>query len=489
MNQRAARLLATTSRRQALLSVGVLAAGVVWLITIAPAPVALAVGVALAAAWCVWLQGHPEPPQQTDGSSLVGPAAAEDDTADQRSRTAKALISLAVAAASLTVPTKSAYAQGTAGASTPSSSLADPQTAAVAQPDLNPWRSVKFGATFEGFYEYNWNRPPDRTLVLRAYDTRSNTFSIQQAVLVVDAAPDVDAKRRYGLRLDLQFGQATETVQGNPANEPRPDAYRNVWQAYGTYLFPVGSHGLQADFGKFASMLRYETNYAKDNQAFSRAYLFNFLPFYHSGLRLTLPVNDKVSVLYMLTNGVQQTEDFNDFKSNHVAAIVKPASTVTWTINYYFGQEPSDGGEPGGPDGVFRVFDTYITVTPTSALALGVDANYVTNELNREDPSLSLQGLGTYARYQLTSAGAVGLRYERLDDQGLFGGLDQVLQETTVTGEYKLADGFLIRAEYRRDWSNKAFFPGPLGGSDLRAHQNTLLIGGIWWIGNKTGAW
>ena len=99
--------------------------------------------------------------------------------------------------------------------------------------------------------------------------------------------------------------------------------YRNIWQAYGTYVFPVGN-GLQADFGKFASILGYETNYAKDNNQFSRAYLFNFLPFYHSGLRLSLPVNDKVTLMYMLTNGIQQTEDFNNFKSNHVTAIVKP---------------------------------------------------------------------------------------------------------------------------------------------------------------------
>ena len=99
--------------------------------------------------------------------------------------------------------------------------------------------------------------------------------------------------------------------------------YRHVWQAYGTYVFPVG-RGLQTDFGKFASNLGYETNYAKDNNQFSRAYLFNFLPFYHSGLRLSLPVNDKVTVMYMLTNGIQQTEDFNDFKSNHFTAIVKP---------------------------------------------------------------------------------------------------------------------------------------------------------------------
>jgi hypothetical protein len=372
-----------------------------------------------------------------------------------------------------------------APASTDAPALEQAQTSA---PETSFLKSVKFGVTFEGYYEYNWNRPPDRSLVLRAYDVRGNTFGIQQAALVVDGAPDIDAGRRYGLRLDLQFGQATDTVQGSSANEPRPNVYRHVWQAYGTYVFPVGN-GLQTDFGKFASMLGYETNYAKDNQAFSRAYLFNFLPFYHSGLRVTLPVNDKVSLLYMLTNGIQQTEEFNDFKSNHVAAIVKPTSMVTWTVNYYFGQEQADNGEPGGPDGFFRVFDTYVTVTPTSALALGLDANYVTNEVNSGDPSLSLQGIGTYARYQVTPASAVGVRYERLDDEGLFGGIDQVLHEATVTAEYKLADGFIVRGEFRRDWSSESFFPGSLGAGDLRGHQNTALIGGIWVIGNKTGTW
>jgi hypothetical protein len=348
---------------------------------------------------------------------------------------------------------------------------------------------IKFGATFEGYYEYNWNRPPDRTLLLRAYDTRSNTFGIQQAALVLDAAPDLQAGRRYGARLDLQFGQATETVQGSPANEPRPDVYRHVWQAYGTYVVPVGPGGLQMDFGKFASMLGYETNYAKDNQAFSRAYLFNSLPFYHMGLRLTLPVNDKVSLLYMLTNGVQQTEEFNDFKSSHVAAILKPVPTVTWTVNYYFGQEQPDGGKPGGPDGYFRVFDTYATVTPIPALSVGVDTNYVTNAVTRGDTPLSQQAVGLYARYQATRVLAAGIRYERLRDEGLFGGIDQVLQEATLTGEAKLAEGFILRVEFRGDWSNERYFPGPGGEGDLRRHQNTALVGGIWVIGNKAGPW
>lgn len=369
----------------------------------------------------------------------------------------------------------------------------DSQPASSAPPSSGPFEHVVFGVGLEGFYQYNWNEPYDRVNLLRAYDTRSNVFGIQQANIVVESAPRLEDGRRFGARIDLQFGQATETVQGSAANEPRPDVYRHVWQAYGTYVFPVG-RGLQADFGKFGSILGYETNYAKDNNHFSRAYLFNFLPFYHSGLRLSLPIGNKVTAMYMLTNGVQQTEDFNNFKSNHFAAIVKPSAKVTWTANYYFGQEQPDPSiEPGQvtpntPDGFFRVIDTYVAYTATPSLSFGADINYTTNEVRKADSPLALQGTAVYARYQLTPPVALAIRYERLDDEGLFGGIEQALGEVTATLEYKFADGFLMRGEYRRDWSSQPFFTSARRG-DLRDHQNTALIGLVWWFGNKQGAW
>lgn len=371
-------------------------------------------------------------------------------------------------------------------------------TAPVPREPSNPFEHVLFGVGFEGFYQYNWNTPYDRVNLLRAYDTRANEFGIQQANVIVESAPAVDKGRRFGARLDLQFGQATETVQGGAANEPRPDVYRHIWQAYGTYLFPVG-RGLQTDFGKFASNLGNETNYAKDNNQFSRAYLFNFLPFYHSGLRVSLPMNDEVTVMYMLTNGVQQTEDFNNFKSSHFAAIVKPTGRVAWTTSYYFGQEqPSthasdpqgaaDVRSGQGPDGFFKVIDSYVAYTATPKLSFGLDVNYVTNQVQKADPETSLQGTGVYARFQTSSPTALSLRYERLDDEGLFGGIEQVLQEVTLTLEHKFADGFLLRGEFRRDWSNERFFTSDRPG-DLRTEQNTALVGLVWWFGNKQGAW
>lgn len=84
----------------------------------------------------------------------------------------------------------------------------------------------------------------------------------------------VEAGKRFGGRIDLQLGQATETLQGSSANELNPQVWRNLFQAYGSYLAPVGT-GLHVDFGKFASSLGVEGNYTKDQINYSRSYLFN----------------------------------------------------------------------------------------------------------------------------------------------------------------------------------------------------------------------
>ena len=80
------------------------------------------------------------------------------------------------------------------------------------------------------------------------------------------------------------------------------------------------------------------------------------------------------------------------------------------------------------------------------------------------------------------------LRSEHLDDEGLFGGIAQRLQEVTLTYEHRLADGFFVRGEYRRDWSNEPFFTGRTPEGSRRT-QDTFTAGLVWWFGNKPGTW
>lgn len=378
---------------------------------------------------------------------------------------------------------------------------------------LNFWRDTTVNVVIDGYYGYNFNCPLGGINLLRAYDVLSNTFSLNQAGVVFEHAPKVEERRRFGARLDLMFGQATETLQGSAVNEPRPQVFRHVWQAYGSYIAPLGN-GLAVDFGKFASALGYETNYTKDNFNYSRSYWFAILPFYHFGFRASYPINDKLTATYWLVNGINQNEDFNDWKSQAVLLTFKPTSRITAQANYYSGREgrvrtsilnptfPPLPTQPGlspnqiqpAPNGRIHILDAYATFNVTDRLTFALQGDYVINRAFDNSPPSGINGGVAYARYQFSPGFALAGRFEyvgdNLSDDGvsLFTGLDQDLKEFTVTAEYKFAEGFLMRGEYRRDWSNQPFFLTATPGV-LKKEQNTATLGLVWWFGRKKGAW
>ena len=373
---------------------------------------------------------------------------------------------------------------------------------------LDFFEGTTFNVGLDGYYGYNFNHPIGRVNLLRAYDVSSNSFSLNQANFIIERAADPSAGRRFGARVDFQYGQATETLQGSAVNELRPQVYRPLFQAYGTYVFPVGS-GLTLDFGKWASALGFENNYTKDQINYSRSYYFNFLPFYHMGFRASYNFTPRFSFTYMLTNGAQQTEDFNGFKSQHFSFVLKPTNTIAWTINYYFGQEQRDvnailnPGLPAGPtqpglpiskiipapDGREHIFDTYISWSTTQKLTLGAEADYFINRLFSHSAPVHVDGGAAYIRYQLTPKFALAGRGEYLSDRGgAFSGVTQALKETTATAEYKFAEGFLARMEWRRDFSNHPFFLTDVA-NVLKKQQNTATLGLVWWFGQKHGSW
>jgi putative OmpL-like beta-barrel porin-2 len=372
-------------------------------------------------------------------------------------------------------------------------------------------RGLTINALLDTYYEYNTNSPIGRVNTVRAYDVSSNSFSLSQADVVLESAPDLSSDKRFGARIDLQFGQATAATQGNPANELRPDLYRNVYQAYGTYIFPVGQ-GLTVDFGKWASSLGIEGNYTKDQLNYSRSFWFDYLPFYHSGLRAKYTVNDVLAVNLWITNGTQQTEAFNNYKDQLLGVVLTPTPAITWTINHYQGQEhpdvvylqnptaaqlsllPNQQGTailpiPNAPDGKLQISDTYLSWQVTKSLILEAEADYVQERLYSYSTPQRVEGGALYAGYQISPQFAVAMRAEYLADiGGLFSDTTQYLKEGTVTFDYRPVDGFLLRGEFRRDESNQHYFLGNTLGV-LQLAQPTIGFGVVWWFGQKEGSW
>lgn len=394
----------------------------------------------------------------------------------------------------------------------PVSGASQPVAASSETKSNDPWHGTTLNVGLDTYYANNFNNPVGRVNLLRAYDVLSNEFSLNQASVVIEHAPNVTEGSRWGGRLDLQFGQATDTLQGNPANEPRPDIYRNIFQVYGTYIVPVGK-GWDVDFGKWASSLGIEGNYTKDQINYSRALWFNFLPFYHMGARVAIPVNDRFTINYWIVNGTNQVEATNGFKDQLFGFVAKPVKNVTWTMNYYLGQEHPDrlvsaacGSvpvQPGlcfsaispAPNGKTNIFDSYATWQPNSKLTLAIEGDYFITRLwanaapGESSAPSHVDGGAAYVQYQVTPKIALGTRAEYMSDRGgVFSGITQALKENTVTFDYKLADNFLMRYEWRRDFSNQPSFLTDRQGV-LSKDQNTATLGLVWWWGGKQGSW
>ena len=245
---------------------------------------------------------------------------------------------------------------------------------------------------------------------------------------------------------------------------------------------------------------------------YSRSYYFNYLPYYHMGLQAHYSLNPKVTANYWLVNGTQQTEDVNGFKDQLFGLTLQPTKALSWTINYYLGQEHPDTTaasnctaplQPGlcvvplspAPDGKLHIIDSYATWQASPKLTLAGEGDYVierewANAAPGESSAPShLDGGVAYAQYQIIPRGALAARAEYLSDRGgLFSNQTQALKEVTGTYKYSLSDNFDTFLEYRRDWSNRPYFftsnPAVLSGN-----QNTATLGIVWWYGGKQGSW
>jgi len=341
-------------------------------------------------------------------------------------------------------------------------------TAPVAPPvwSVGP---IGFSGLVDGYYNLNINHPESRTNQLRNFDVMANQFSLNMAKLVMEHAADP-----VGFRVDLGFGKAFDIVNGT---ESSPAAFRNIEQAYVSYK-PTSLKGLQMDFGKHVTMAGAEVIETSSNWNYSRSLLFAWaIPYYHMGLRTSMPVGKHFTAGLHLVNGWNNAEDNNTGKTIGLSGAVA-AGPVTWSNNYYAGPEKSNTNQ-----GWRHLYDTTILVSCSKASAyLNFDYGLDKNPGARGN---AWYGVAGAAQFAVTDHIGFSPRLEWFKDRdGFSTGTVQTLKEFTLTGEYKFAWGLLSRLEYRRDWSDQPFFEkgATLGGSKT---QTTLLAGLVAYFGPK----
>lgn len=368
-----------------------------------------------------------------------------------------------------------------AGAQTPATDTTPtPAPAPAAAPAAAPvWSvgSIDFSGYIDGYYSYNANRPGQNSAFgqvnqLYNFDDQTDQFNLEAAKLTLNHDADP-----IGAHVDLLFGRT------NTFLHPVGDTSDNyIEQAYVSVKPPKGK-GFELDAGQFVTSAGQEVIETMSNWSYSHGILFGYaIPYYHFGLRTTMPVTKAWTAGFQLVNGWNNVTDNNGgVTEGFTSSLVKPK--FTWNTNYYTGPELFNTQK-----GYRNLIDTTLLLTPSPKFNMYVNYDYGQQHAATAKPlaghSPHWQGVAASARGQVTANAALVARYEYFyDDQGFATGLKQKLNEFTATYEYKWAAGLLMRTEYRRDWSDQPFFDK--GDSRTVKAQSTATVGLIAFFGPK----
>jgi hypothetical protein len=375
---------------------------------------------------------------------------------------------------------------------------AEVQLAAAAPEDDRPWFDhLTLSGYAEAYYSYNFARPQNRVTNNRWLDERHNSVTLQTVAL------DLDAKKGpFALKITLMFGPTADRWYFEGARIPdaesgvvlSPSGYSNeTWKhiqtAFASYTAPVGD-GLTVQAGLFPTPVGFEPAAVKDNWNWSRSNLFNFLPFFHLGARVSYPVTETWTLAAAVYNGWNQASDLNAGKSLSLQSAMIGDG---WIFNalYIGGPERPRGDDAGSP--WRNMFDLVAQVDALPWLSLAAHGNvgFEKSDLGNH----SWGALALYARAKATEWLYLALRGDGIGESVpsnggaiLLGGADHIL---SVTGTLELrppGNHFSFRLEYRHDDSDSdapLFFRRGIDGGGqqlLAAAQNTLTMGVTGWF-------
>jgi hypothetical protein len=164
----------------------------------------------------------------------------------------------------------------------------------------------------------------------------SGDFSVDQVKVVFEKSLEDANTWTAGFRIDLLGGESGKYVAG--ADNEWGMENLGIEQAYVTFRVPVGN-GLDFKLGKFVTPMGYEVIETPANLNVTRGYIFNALPFTHTGLMATYKFNDNWDLSFAYVNGV------NNSDSNYLGSRYNYEYTYKyeWTGNgYSYAGEESD---------------------------------------------------------------------------------------------------------------------------------------------------
>ncbi|MCU0443869.1 MAG: porin [Microscillaceae bacterium] len=327
----------------------------------------------------------------------------------------------------------------------------------------------------DAYYGYDFSNPTSRDKAYFVSSARHNELTINLAYIDVRIAGP-----RFRARFVPGFGTY---MNANYANEP--GVLKNIVEGNaGVKLFK--DREIWLDVGVLGSPFTNESAISKDHLMYTRSFAPEYVPYYLSGAKLTLPLSKKVNFYFYLLNGWQVIQDNNSQKSLATQVEYRPTNDLLINWNVYVGDERS----AARPEFRTRYFsDLYFIYNPQGKFS-GTACVYLGNQIaeNQLDRSTSNNYWWTanlIGKYKLTNNLALSGRLEYFSDPNNV----QITPINPVgafeAGSASLGLNYQIDNNVFLRWENRTFF------SPKNIFQNTdnqAISSNNWMIGSITVA-
>lgn len=295
------------------------------------------------------------------------------------------------------------------------------------------------GGYIDAYWGFDFNKPETGDRPYFVSMARHNEMNINLAYLDLSYSSS-----RVRARFMPGFGTY---MNSNYANEPGTLKYL-VEANVGVLLFKEKKIWLDA--GVLSSPFSPESAISKDQFVYTRSLASENVPYYLSGVKVTLPLSRKLNAYFFLLNGWQQIQDVNSAKAIATQIEFRPTENLLLNWNTYFGNEQS----AARPEYHMRYFsDFYFIYKGGKWDAKGCLYSGI-QKIDGQDNAPWWQ-INLIGRYHFNKSLSVSGRVEYFNDK------NEVLNVpiTSMPGftiassslglDYRITDNVMFRAEWR----------------------------------------
>jgi hypothetical protein len=345
-------------------------------------------------------------------------------------------------------------------------------TATMDTTDVNTKGKFTVQGYVDVYYSYDFSNPNNGDRPYFVSSARHNEFNVNLAFVDVKYSSG-----KFRARFVPGFGSY---VNANYANEPL--TLKNIIEGnIGLRIFK--NKGIWLDVGVLGSPYTNESAISKDHLMYTRSFAPEYVPYYLSGAKLTVPLSTKLNAYLYILNGWQVIRDNNQGKSIGTTLEYRPNNY--WLINWntYLGDERSSLA----PNFRARYFsDIYFIYTKDKFSATGCIYGGIqqrVNQLNQKTTDATWWQANLIGKYQFTPKVSLSGRIEYFDDP-------ERVQITPITiieqgfSSYSTGlclninpqENIFIRFEGRHFFSNKKVY---LDHSQNPANTSQMLISSV----------